>query len=182
MSKMGPGGTEEADQGDARLRRKRCDERRVSRGESALTKSVGIRRSWTGRALGSAPSLFGRRYEIDVPIETDVVGGTPVDVSTLKRIEADSNYQKLVSERKTFGWTLAIITLVLYYGYIAIVAFAPGVIAQKVSGDITIGIIMGVALILLSILLTGIYVIRANGEYDDLTNAIVNAAKLGGKK
>ena len=61
-------------------------------------------------------------------------------------------------------------------------AFVPGVIAEKVAGDITIGIIMGVALILLSILLTGIYVMRANSEYDDLTNAIVNAAKLGGKK
>ena len=105
-----------------------------------------------------------------------------MDVSTLKRIEADPNYQKLVSERKTFGWTLAIITLVLYYGYIAIVAFVPSVIAEKVSGDITIGIIMGVALILLSILLTGIYVMRANSEYDDLTNAIVHAARLGGKK
>jgi uncharacterized membrane protein (DUF485 family) len=105
-----------------------------------------------------------------------------MDVSTLKRIEADPNYQKLVSERKAFGWTLAIITLVLYYGYIAIVAFAPGVIATRVAGDITIGIIMGVALILLSILLTGLYVMRANGEYDDLTNAIVNAAKFGGKK
>ena len=41
---------------------------------------------------------------------------------------------------------------------------------------------MGVALILLSILLTGIYVLRANSEYDDLTNAIVNAAKIGGRK
>ncbi|RBP01244.1 uncharacterized membrane protein (DUF485 family) [Roseiarcus fermentans] len=105
-----------------------------------------------------------------------------MDVSTLKRIEADPNYQKLVSERKSFGWTLAIITLVLYYGYIAIVAFAPQMIATKVWGDITIGIIMGVALILLSILLTGIYVLRANSQYDDLTRAIVNAAKIGGKK
>ena len=42
-----------------------------------------------------------------------------MDVSTLKRIESDPNYQKLVSERKSFGWTLAIITLVLYYGFIA---------------------------------------------------------------
>ena len=41
---------------------------------------------------------------------------------------------------------------------------------------------MGVALILLSILLTGIYVLRANSQYDDLTNAIVNAVKIGGKK
>ena len=105
-----------------------------------------------------------------------------MDVSTLQRIEADPNYQKLVSERKSFGWTLAIITLVIYYGYIAIVAFAPSVIAIKVSGDITVGIILGVAIILASILLTGIYVLRANSEYDDLTNAIVNDVKPGGRK
>jgi uncharacterized membrane protein (DUF485 family) len=105
-----------------------------------------------------------------------------MDVSTLQRIEADPNYQKLVSERKSFGWTLAIITLVIYYGYIAIVAFAPSIIAIKVSGDITVGIILGVAIILASILLTGIYVLRANSEYDDLTNAIVNDVKTGGRK
>ncbi len=105
-----------------------------------------------------------------------------MDVSTLQRIEADPNYQKLVSERKSFGWTLAIITLVIYYGYIAIVAFAPSVIAIKVSGDITVGIIMGVAIIVASILLTGIYVLRANSEYDDLTSAVVGAAKTGGRK
>jgi len=105
-----------------------------------------------------------------------------MDVSTLRRIEADPNYKKLVSERKTFGWTLAIITLILYYGYIAVVAFAPTTIATRVWGDITIGIIMGVALILMSILLTGIYVLRANSQYDDLTRAIVSAAKIGGKK
>jgi uncharacterized membrane protein (DUF485 family) len=105
-----------------------------------------------------------------------------MDVSTLQRIEADPNYRKLVSERKSFGWTLAIITLVIYYGYIAIVAFAPSVIAIKVSGDITVGIILGVAIILASILLTGIYVLRANSEYDDLTNAIVNDVKTGGRK
>jgi uncharacterized membrane protein (DUF485 family) len=105
-----------------------------------------------------------------------------MDVSTLRRIEADPNYQKLVSERRSFGWLLAIITLVMYYGYIAIVAFAPSIISTRVSGDITIGIIMGVAIILASILLTGIYVLRANSEYDDLTAAIVNAVKTGGKK
>ena len=105
-----------------------------------------------------------------------------MDVSTLKRIEADPNYQKLVAERKSFSWTLAIITLILYYGFIAVVAFAPGIISTKVAGDITIGIIIGVAIILASILLTGIYVLRANSEYDDLTNAIVRAVMIGGKK
>ncbi len=105
-----------------------------------------------------------------------------MDPTTLSRIEADPNYQKLVSERKSFGWMLAIIILVLYYGYIAIVAFAPSVIAVPVSGNITVGILMGLALILLSILLTGLYVLRANSQYDDLTRAIVNAAMTGGRK
>ncbi len=105
-----------------------------------------------------------------------------MDVSTLRRIEADPNYQKLISERKWFGWTLAIVTLVIYDGFIAIVAFAPEVISTKVGGDITIGIILGVAIIPVSILLTGIYVVRANAEYDDLTNAIVSASKRRGKR
>ncbi len=105
-----------------------------------------------------------------------------MDVSTLRRIEADPNYQKLVSERKSFGWTLAIITLIAYYGFIAVVAFAPRIIATRIAGNITIGIVIGLVLILGSILLTGIYVLRANSQYDDLTAAIVNAIKSGGKK
>ena len=104
-----------------------------------------------------------------------------MDVSTLKRIEADPNYRSSCrnGNRSAGRWRSSL--SFLYYGYIAIVAFAPQMIATKVWGDITIGIIMGVALILLSILLTGIYVLRANSQYDDLTRAIVNAAKIGKK-
>jgi uncharacterized membrane protein (DUF485 family) len=105
-----------------------------------------------------------------------------MDQVSLRRIENDPNYQKLVSERRSLGWTLAIITLVMYYGYIAIVAFAPSLIAVPLFGSITLGIVLGVAIILASILLTGIYVVRANAEYDDLTNAIVNASRTGGKR
>jgi uncharacterized membrane protein (DUF485 family) len=99
-----------------------------------------------------------------------------MDDNMLARIEGDPNYQALVKERSSFGWTLAIITLVVYYGYIAIVAFAPALIATKVSGAVTVGIILGAALILLSIVLTGLYVLRANSRYDDLTRAIVASA------
>jgi uncharacterized membrane protein (DUF485 family) len=104
-----------------------------------------------------------------------------MDEMTARRIENDPNYQKLVSERRSFGWTLAIITLIMYYGYIAIVAFLPSLIAAPLFGSITVGIVLGVAIILASILLTGIYVMRANSEYDDLTSAIVASSKRGGK-
>jgi len=104
-----------------------------------------------------------------------------MDEQAVKRIQSDPNYIRLVAERKAFGWTLAIITLVIYYGYIALVAFAPNVIAIPVAGAITIGIILGAAIIVASIVLTGIYVGRANSHYDALTRAIVNAAAMGGK-
>jgi uncharacterized membrane protein (DUF485 family) len=105
-----------------------------------------------------------------------------MDDRAIARIENDPNYIKLVRERKSFGWTLTIIMLVLYYGYIALVAFDPSMIAQKFSGSITIGILMGIALILAAIVLTGVYVLRANSQYDDLTRAIVDANAVGGRK
>jgi uncharacterized membrane protein (DUF485 family) len=104
-----------------------------------------------------------------------------MDQMTARRIENDPNYQKLVSERKSFAWTLTIITLVMYYGFLALGAFFPTVFVVPVLGSITLGIVLGVAIILASILLTWIYIVRANGEYDDLTRAIVSANLRRGK-
>ena len=107
-----------------------------------------------------------------------------MDDSMVKRIQSDPNYIRLVSERRSYGWTLAILMLILYYGYIGVVAFAPTLLVIKVAGVITTGLIAGFALIVISIVLTGIYVMRANSTYDDLTAAIVaaNASATGGKK
>ncbi|MBV9523491.1 MAG: DUF485 domain-containing protein [Alphaproteobacteria bacterium] len=105
-----------------------------------------------------------------------------MDEAAIARIEADPNYQELVQDRGSFGWTLSIIMLVIYYGFIALVAFAPNAIAVKLAGSITIGIVLGIAIILAAIVLTGVYVMRANGKYDDLTKAIVDANLGGGRK
>ena len=105
-----------------------------------------------------------------------------MDEATIRRIQSDPNDIKLVRDRKSFGWTLSIIVLVIYYGYIALVAFAPEIIATKVVGVITIGLFLGVGLILASIILTGIYVLRANSQYDDLTKAIVDANARGAQR
>jgi uncharacterized membrane protein (DUF485 family) len=119
------------------------------------------------------PSIWERVKQNEQSLKD--LGRTLMDQVTARRIENDPNYQKLVAERKSLGWTLAVITLVMYYGYIAIVAFIPTLIAAPLFGSITVGIVLGVAIILASILLTGIYVLRANSDYDDLTAAIVAA-------
>lgn len=86
---------------------------------------------------------------------------------------ADPRYQKLVQRRGRFTWTLSIIMLVAYFGYIALVAFDKSLLARPIGGGVTsLGIPVGVGLILLAILLTGLYVRRANKEYDPLVDAL----------
>lgn len=91
---------------------------------------------------------------------------------------ADPRYQKLVQRRGRFTWTLSIIMLAAYFGYIALVAFDKSLLARPIGGGRTsLGIPVGVGLILLAILLTGLYVRRANKEYDPLVDALRRGEK-----
>ncbi len=88
-------------------------------------------------------------------------------------ILADPRYQRLIRRRGRFTWTLSIVMLVAYFGYVALIAFDKAVLARPIGGGVTsIGIPIGVGVILLAILLTGLYVRRANKEYDPLVRAL----------
>jgi uncharacterized membrane protein (DUF485 family) len=79
-------------------------------------------------------------------------------------------FQELVRERTRFAWTLSIVMLVIYFGFILLVAFAKPLLATKVGGGVTsLGIILGLGVILSAFVLTGIYVQRANSRFDELT-------------
>lgn len=58
------------------------------------------------------------------------------------------------------------------------IAYGPQLLGAKISStsSITWGIPIGVGLILSAFVLTAIYVRRANGEFDDLNNAILKEA------
>lgn len=87
----------------------------------------------------------------------------------VKRIQANPKYQELVTKRRSFGWMLSIIMLGIYYGFILVVAFNPTLLGTKIgAGVMTLGIPVGVAVILSAFILTGIYVVRANSQYDRL--------------
>jgi len=67
--------------------------------------------------------------------------------------------------------------LIVYFGYIALIAFNKPFLAQPIgNGVTTLGIPIGLGVILFTILITGIYVRRANGEYDRLTAEILEEA------
>lgn len=102
-----------------------------------------------------------------------------MDDAHLKRIEANPDFIELVRSRRTFGWTLTIIMLVIYYGYIALVAYDKPLIAQPLFGAVTVGLVIGIGVIVSAVLLTGIYVLRANGKFDELSRRIVERNNAG---
>ena len=87
-----------------------------------------------------------------------------------QQIESNPRFQELVHKRQSFALLLSIIMLVLYVGFILLIAFAPGWLGTPLHEGTNV-------LIVVSFLLTGIYVWRANGEFDRLTKQILSEVK-----
>jgi len=93
------------------------------------------------------------------------------------RIVADPNYQLLKSKRTRLGWTLTWAMMVVYYGFILLVAFKKDVLAAPIGdGVMTWGIPIGFGVILFTIAVTAYYVRRANSEFDDLSEKVKREA------
>jgi uncharacterized membrane protein (DUF485 family) len=92
----------------------------------------------------------------------------------VQRIASHPKYQQLKAKRSSFGWWLSLAGMVAYYGFILLVAFDKPLLAQKIGGGVmTLGMPLGVAVIVFTIIITWIYIRRANSEFDSLTEQIV---------
>lgn len=101
-----------------------------------------------------------------------VAGADAVDPQ-LERIARTPEFQQLVTERTKFGWVLTGLMLVVYFGFIGLIAFDKSLLAIKVGGGTaSLGLFLGVFVILFAFLLTGIYVARANTRFDALSEAL----------
>ena len=97
----------------------------------------------------------------------------------LERIRRDPRFEQLCHSRSQLAWTLSAIVLVIYLGFILLVAFGGAFLATPLvaGGVTTIGIAVGVGVILIAILLTAIYVWKANTTFDDLTRALLEETR-----
>lgn len=96
-----------------------------------------------------------------------------MDDNIVQKIKANPNYQKLVSTRSRFGWTLTWCMMVVYYGYILLIAFNKEFLSTRIGDGVTTwGMPIGLFVIIFTVIVTGIYVRRANGAYDELTAAL----------
>jgi uncharacterized membrane protein (DUF485 family) len=90
------------------------------------------------------------------------------------RISQHPKYRELKAKRTNLGWWLTLAGMVSYYGFILLVAFDKPLLAQKIGGGVTtLGMPIGVAVIVFTIIITWVYIRRANSEFDSLTEQIV---------
>jgi uncharacterized membrane protein (DUF485 family) len=95
----------------------------------------------------------------------------------IARVINNPKYQELKAKRTSYGWWMTAAMMVVYYGFILLVAFNKAFLAQRTGeGVMTLGIPIGFGVILFTVVITTIYVRRANSEFDDLTAEITKAA------
>jgi uncharacterized membrane protein (DUF485 family) len=95
------------------------------------------------------------------------------------RIRANPKFEQFVSTRNTYSIIMSILGAVAYYGFILLVAYDKEFLAKKMgAGSVTsIGIPIGVGVIVFTIIITWIYVRRANSEFDDINAEIIREAQ-----
>ena len=94
------------------------------------------------------------------------------------RIRQNAKFAELVSKRTRFAILLSLVVLVPYYSFMMITAFNPALLATPLSeGSVmTWGWPLAALMVFGGWLLTGIYIRRANGEFDELTQKILSEA------
>ncbi|MEO8014268.1 DUF485 domain-containing protein [Polaromonas sp.] len=99
-----------------------------------------------------------------------------MDDDLVQRIARNPKYQELKAKRTSYGWWLTLAMMVVYYGFILLVAFNKPFLSQRMGeGVMTIGVPIGFGVIVFTIVITAIYVQRANKEFDDLTAEVTKA-------
>ncbi|WP_342322602.1 DUF485 domain-containing protein [Kosakonia sp. BYX6] len=96
-----------------------------------------------------------------------------------QRIENSAHFRELVEKRQRFAFLLSIIMLIIYVGFILLIAFAPQWLGTPLydGTSVTRGIPIGIGVIVISFVLTAVYVWRANSEFERLTRAVLSEVK-----
>ena len=93
---------------------------------------------------------------------------------SVHQILEDPEFKALASQKNSVSLILTLIELVLYFGFIALIAYNKPFLAKKIADGsaITIGIPIAVGVIILSWVLTGVYIFWANNTYDEMVKRV----------
>ncbi|MDO5687032.1 MAG: DUF485 domain-containing protein [Neisseria sp.] len=94
---------------------------------------------------------------------------------TVQQILNNEEFRKLARKKAVLGWTFSVLMFVIYVTYIAFIGIDPQAFGTPVSPGATTtwGIYIGLFVIFFAITITGIYVYKANGEFEKITQKVV---------
>ena len=96
----------------------------------------------------------------------------------IEKIQRNPAYLQLRSKRNRLGGVLTLLMLIVYYGYVALIAFDKEFLAQTLgSGVTTLGIPIALFVIVFTVVITLFYIRRANNEFDQMTQQILKDAQ-----
>jgi uncharacterized membrane protein (DUF485 family) len=103
----------------------------------------------------------------------------PNHVQTCALVRANPKFHRLARQRALLAWTLSGAVLAIYYSFIMVVAFAPAWLHLPLydGSHLSLGMPIGVTIILLSWLLTAWYVHSANTRFDVLSSQILQESR-----
>ena len=92
-----------------------------------------------------------------------------------EQIRSNKKYPVMVARHHRLAGTLTAIVLGLFFAFILIVAFAPKLLAVPLTagGVTTVAIPLGLAMVVIFWLLTGVYVRRAKRDFDEVKDEIL---------
>lgn len=90
-----------------------------------------------------------------------------------KQVLAHPKFQRMARQKALLGWSFSAVIFGVYVAYIWIIGTNPQLLATKVLGITTLGIYVGMAMIIFSFLITLVYVHIANGKFEEMTQEVV---------
>lgn len=96
-----------------------------------------------------------------------------------KAILANPEYMRIVRSRRNFRCALLAVNLVCFYIVMAIMGFSPRAMGTPLweGSSISIGILVGLLLIVLVVITAYAYTVRAANLYDKRMQAVVDQAR-----
>ena len=97
----------------------------------------------------------------------------------VERIQQNPKFLQMVSIRNNYSIIMSILMMIVYFGYILLIAFNKPFLATKVSDGsvMSVGIPLGLGVLVFTIIITAIYVRRANTEFDAINEALIKEAQ-----
>lgn len=89
-----------------------------------------------------------------------------------RQIMESEKFKELVRKKTAITIIMTILMLIVYFGFILIIAFDKSLLATKIGDHVTIGLPIGIGVIIFAWILTGIYIRWANNSYDKIVNEI----------